>query len=112
MHLTQALNEAVASAVTAVTGKGADTKLTYQKTKKGEKKGDAPVKDGDPVTVQVSKADITVAKAGKSPVQSKSHVPGTTGNWSSARPQTICSPHSATTFRRDSVCTSMKTRST
>jgi hypothetical protein len=43
-------------------------KITYQKMKKGEKKGDAPVKDGDPVVIAVdSKATIAkgMGKKGK-----------------------------------------------
>jgi hypothetical protein len=49
---------------TATITKVDGAKVTYQKMKKGEKKGDAPVKDGDAVTVSVDEK-ATIAKAGK-----------------------------------------------
>jgi hypothetical protein len=49
--------EEFAANITAVK----DGKITYQKMKKGEKKGDAPVKDGDAVTIAVD-AKATIAK--------------------------------------------------
>jgi len=41
--------------------KAGDGKITYQKFKKAAKKGEAPEKDGDPVTIAVSK-DAKIAK--------------------------------------------------
>jgi len=41
--------------------KAADGKITYQKFKKAAKKGEAPEKDGEPVTIEVAK-DAKIVK--------------------------------------------------
>lgn len=56
-----AIGLVAADEFTATITKAGDGKITYQKFKKAAKKGEAPEKDGDPVTISVAK-DVKVNK--------------------------------------------------